>query len=210
MLSTAVSLSLLLLSPDPVTPDPDRALRLHVDAPIVRVVGTGSSGPRVSEFRAFDAGPPSLGFGYQVHPVVAIGARVSPWFSKLSPTMTLSHQLRRTSLVVEPYVELRSLPKARVQPFAAVGIGAEFEWLRGSVTPIEFRRVTYRPRVSGRVGVRAFVHPRVSLEADLAVLHTSTRRPPPYDVDLGSSWVAQSRALRSFSGALNVGASVWF
>ncbi|MEM6291980.1 MAG: hypothetical protein AAGA54_11970 [Myxococcota bacterium] len=208
-MSIALSSSLLLLAPD-IAPDPDRRIRVHLDAALVRIAGEPTAVRRVSEYRAFDAGPLSFGLGYQLLPVLSVGARVSPSFSGLEPNFVFGGRIRRNSVLVEPYAELRSLPKARVQPFVAFGAGVQFDWTMGTLPDRQFRHRGFRKRFTGRVGVRGFVLPRLSLEADVALMHTSAGGVPVVEVGVGGTSLGESVMLPGLSGALNVGASVWF
>jgi hypothetical protein len=170
-----VAMPFLALLADPA-PDAHR-FRIHADVQPVGVLLHGRPGYRNTEA---DLGLPgsaaSLGFGFAPHPMVLVGARLRGSLRVThSEAVDADQRSVGGSIGLLPYVEVRPLPHLRVQPFVLVEGGVAYEGWRFRTTP--YGRATDQqltPSVGTRVGMHAFVLPRVSIDADVGVGHQWT------------------------------------
>jgi hypothetical protein len=167
------------VSPRADPPEPsEHRWRLHAEVSPIQMtsstrVGFGS--------RAWSLGLPdnlSIGFGRALGRYVLIGARVGGELRQLSGHGRIGDTAWRSSSVTGggwllPYFEVRPLPALRVQPFGLVEGGVRLHGMRRyeeSAIVIEpHRSFQIMPMVGGRVGLHAFVLPRLSVDADLGL-----------------------------------------
>jgi len=160
-------------------PEPfEHRWRLHAETSPLQMtsstrVGFGS--------RAWSLGLPgdvSIGFGRTLGRHVLIGARAGAEVRQLGIQGRIGDTPWRSSSVTGggwllPYVEVRPLPGLRVQPFGAVEGGVRLHGLRrydqSVVVSEPNRSFQIMPIVGGRVGLHAFVLPRLSIDADLGL-----------------------------------------
>jgi len=163
---------LLALLADASTPDSHR-LRIHADMQPLTVRIHESDSGRSTGIHLGAPGWVSLGFGVAPHPAVVVGARFGGSFgaTKSEYTQGGTTRVRGGDVGVSPYVELRPAPALRVQPFVALEGSVSY-----SVTHHDVKTPTLRLEnehrgvgagMKARIGMHAFVLPRLSIDADL-------------------------------------------
>lgn len=162
---------------DPPTPSEHR-WRLHAEVSPLQMVSSTRVG---FSSRACSLGIPgdvSIGFGRALGRYVLIGARVGGEVRQHGGRGHIGDTAWRSSTVTGggwllPYVEVRPLPDLRVQPFGLVEGGVRLHGMRRhqeSEIVIEPHCLfQIDPVVGGRVGLHAFVLPRLSIDADLGL-----------------------------------------
>lgn len=164
-------------SPDPST----HRWRLHVDATPAFMRSIRQDG--AVTFRRWRLGLPgavSIGFGRVLGRYVTVGTRLGGYVdrsaSRVSGLSTLADTRVRTVAgggSLAPYAEIRPMPALRIQPFGLVEGGVEISGVRrrssGPLVLQPERTLRVKPSVGGRVGMHAFVRPRLSIDADLGL-----------------------------------------
>jgi hypothetical protein len=200
------ALPLLALLADAPTPDTHR-LRIHVDMRPLTVRIYESDSGRSSGVHLGVPGWVSLGFGVAPHPAVVVGARFGGSFnaSKSEYVQGGSTRMRGGDISVSPYVELRPAPALRVQPFVALDGSVSYSVTHHDVnTPtvrLEDEHHGVGAGMNARIGMHAFVLPRLSIDADLGG-------------GPGWSWIVCPRPVRpstrSWHMSATLGVSGWF
>ena len=162
---------------DPPKPSEPR-WRLHAEISPVRMLSQTSP---TFVARSWNVGIPgafSIGFGRMLGRYVMVGTRVGAEMAHRTSTsyfedVSMHHRFVTASGWLQPYVELRPLPDRRVQPFGLVEGGLAIHGTRHHVDePLAVwprRSFTLDPLLGARVGLHAFVLPRLSIDADLGV-----------------------------------------
>lgn len=178
---------LSLADPSASTPEPadapDRSelrWRLHAEASFARGFFLRHDGGFTRTLSAGIPGVFALGFGRAIgdgH--VVVGTRASGLVEHTGVDGAFGGEPWVTRTVrgggsLLPYVEVRPLPRLRVQPFVLVegGVGlyaARRRTLEGVVSSMPGCSLTVTPTVGGRGGLHAFVRPRLSIDADVGV-----------------------------------------
>lgn len=152
--------------------------RLHADVSPVRMTSQSRGG---YGSRSWDLGVPgelSIGFGHTLGRYVLVGTRVLAELRQHSGHGNIGGQDWSSSSVfgggaLLPYAEVRPLPDQRVQPFGLVEGGVGMYGMRRysetGFTSEPHRSFQINPTVGGRVGLHAFVRPRLSIDADLGL-----------------------------------------
>ncbi len=187
MLANALPMLLLTFAPQ-ADPESHR-FRLHGDLSLANVDLSSYEEP-LRPTHAWRLAKPSLGlgFGAKIEPWLWLGASVSGSAeSRARRTITLGYDAEEESvelvaqsttqattlqLGLDPYVEVRPTPSRRVQPFVLAHAGLGYSRWRATT---DGRRGDpnhgLSGRVGGRVGLHAFVLPRLSVDADVGVAH---------------------------------------
>lgn len=184
LLATAF-ITLALSEPDVAASAPppkpsEHRWRLHADISPARM---HLRSDELSTSRTWILGLPgafSLGFGHTAGRYLMIGTRIGGELRQYAFDGQLGGEPLRTRHVsggasLLPYVELRPLPDRRVQPFGLVEGGIGFFGMRrhtdgsGLVVTEPHRSSSIDVSVGGRVGLHAFVLPRLSIDADLGL-----------------------------------------
>jgi hypothetical protein len=152
--------------------------RLHAEVSPLRMASSTRAGFSSRSWSAGIPGELSIGFGHMLGRYVLIGARVGGEVRQHSSRGHIGDTTWRSSSVggggwLLPYVEVRPLPDLRVQPFGLVEGGVRLHGLRrydqSGILSEPHRSFQIDPMVGGRVGLHAFVLPRLSIDADLGL-----------------------------------------
>jgi hypothetical protein len=179
----AAFITLALAEPDVATAKPppkpsEHHWRLHADISPVRMFSRSNEVFTSRSWLLAIPGSFSIGFGHTLGRHVMLGTRVAADLHRFSSDGQLGgepwrhHEVGGGGMLL-PYVEVRPLPDWRVQPFGLVegGVGASGTRRRSEVGPAAepHRATSIAASVGGRVGLHAFVLPRLSIDADLGV-----------------------------------------
>ncbi len=190
--------------------------RLHAEITPLTLQSETYGGTRAQRWSLTAPGRTTIGFGRALGPYVLLGARLGAELGHSYSSTVLGNQRVKQRWAwgagsIMPYVELRPLPERRVQPFALVEGGVAISGSRqrtssdDSLSPSRGRTIS--PSVGGRLGLHAFVLPRLSIDADVGLrrlwaFHSSS---PPLPGDGAES----EQPLRlTFAGTL--GLSGWW
>lgn len=174
MLTSILSVVILASTATPSHDPAKHRLRVHGETQLMQGEVRFFGSDRTQKFTLLQPSL-ALGLGYAVVPWVVVGARVggSVKVENDGPRNWVRESRFEVSFV--PYVEVRPLPRRRVQPFVLAEAGTGYSdhrldeasagWTRSR------RSRQLSPRVGARVGLHAFVLPRLSIDADVGVMH---------------------------------------
>jgi hypothetical protein len=184
-LLTAVFITLALSEPEPKGSTPEdppkpseHRWRLHADISPAHVFSRSNETFASRSWVLGIPGTLSIGFGRMLGRNVMVGTRIGGELRRFTSDSQLGGEPWNMRSVagrgwLSPYVEVRPLPDQRVQPFGLVeggiGLAAMRHRSEGPVTVEPHRSFGIDAAVGGRVGLHAFVLPRLSIDADLGV-----------------------------------------
>ena len=118
----------------------------------------------------------SLGVGGRILPKLWLGGRLSGGGGAGSTRAPDGGRWRSSSLALNlsPYLEVRPLPELRVQPYVMVEGTVGYGVTRMELTSNSTNR-SINVGGGGRVGMHAFLVPRVSLDADIGAWFSHRR-----------------------------------
>ncbi|MCX4246503.1 hypothetical protein [Paraliomyxa miuraensis] len=193
-ISTAALTLVLAGVPSPAAPDPpspDRLRwRLHAEITPVELFSRSAEGFNTRTWSFSFPGTTSIGFGRALGPYILVGTRIAGELRRNATESVLGLEPQENRLVygggsLMPYVEVRPLPDARVQPFGLVegGVGI-YGTRRRTILGLESHpnwTLEVVPALGGRFGLHAFVLPRLSIDADVGLQRgwLVQRRSPP-------------------------------
>jgi hypothetical protein len=183
LLAAAAFTTLALAEPqvstqaDPPKPSEHR-WRLHADLSPAQLQSQTRVGYHSRSWVLGLPGSFSIGFGHTLGRYVLMGTRVGAelrhhdYAGRIGDQAVGSRSVNGSASLL-PYVELRPLPDRRVQPFGLLEGGITLAGLRRisetGFTSFPGRSFQINPSVAGRVGLHAFVLPRLSIDADVGV-----------------------------------------
>ena len=162
----------IALLADAPTPDSHR-WRIHADLqPLQLQINPTPMYESTQLHLAIPGSSASLGLGFAPHRMLLVGTRLSASFAR-NASRAWDYWRNEGSVGLFPYLEVRPLPHLRVQPFVLAEGGVNYGLHRDSGPyPTGVLTHVISPRVNGRVGMHAFVLPRVSIDADVGFGHS--------------------------------------
>lgn len=170
------TLSSLLFALTPTDDPSTHRLRIHGDLTLVDGQLDSYDGA-LHRIRRWSFGQPNVGLGVggQIVPWLWLGGRVTGAARTDYYNIPEAGPGRRGTtfhLGLDPYVEVRPMPSRTIQPFVMAHAGiryVEHRFTYDESTVHKFKNLA--AQVGGRIGLHAFVLPRLSVDADVGVKH---------------------------------------